>query len=115
MDRDFVEAMLGARTDKSARDRLNEIGFEFIQRYGFGKRSPYGFDEETAFIREFSLGHDGKWLSLDGCSGRNPLEVYEPPKPIMYSSHNIDNSSEAQALLGLVDIWVEYSNVLPSA
>lgn len=100
---------------KSKLSRENYQKFQELPRklMGFPKLEPYIFHKDTCFIRQINLeAGDGKWLSLDdACGGAEP----DFDKPIVYSTHNFDyktTSSEVVILLGLFDLWIEYSNLL---
>jgi len=109
LDRDFVEKVISLHVPLEGQRRMNELGSEVIRRFGHKNTlTPYLFDKDSAFVRNFSLGENGAWLSVDNCQGKSPLEIYKSPKNIPFSSHNVNNSSQAYALMSLVDMWASY-------
>lgn len=112
VDREFVREMLNTPLSKKGQSAMNDLGYALIKRRGCHWLAPYTFDSDNAFVRQFSLGENGVWLALDGCSGGNPLEHFSTPDPIKYSSHNIEGLNQAHLLMSLVDLWVEYRDTM---
>ena len=106
LSREFTSEMLKLRIGTEGQERLNELAVEFV--FGWYKCSqptPYYFREDTALINQFNLNlGKGEWLALDGCFGKNPLEVHKGL--IKYESHNLESITDAYALMALVDFWV---------
>ena len=107
---EFAEEMFNAELSREKYRRMQELPKELM---GFQNHEPYIFHENTCFIRQINLNAgDGKWLSLDdACGGSKP----DFNKPIKYSTHNFDyrtTSSDVVKLMGLFDLWVEYSALL---
>ncbi len=109
LDRCFALEMIAAKVPKKLQDRMNVLGEELNQKIGYSYPSPYDFHKDTAFVSGFYLGSNGIWLALDDHLGAEPLSE---DRPLQYSSHNVDASRDAYALMALVDMWVEYSEVL---
>jgi len=109
LDRKFAREMLEVTLSEKYRNRLNEMANETLQRKGEKWVDPLRFYENTALVTNFYIGNNGTWLELE-----NPLNVKEnisqSNEPLVYTSHNVDSSREAIALMALVDQWVTYSD-----
>lgn len=104
--------MLNTNLDSNNSKQMNELGKELLERRGHKWNNPYDFYSVSALIIQFNLGENGVWLAIEGTSGKSPLEIYCEPKPISYCSHNVDTPKQAQSLMALVDMWIEYSDIL---
>jgi len=111
LDRDFAKEMIKAEIPMEKQNITNKLGYEMLKEKGHDWHHPYFFYGDTAFVIQFSLGENGVWLAVDGLYGESPLKVYKSDN-IEYSSHNVDNLSQRNALMALVDLWVEYSDIL---
>ena len=60
------------------------------------------------------MGNNGVWLAIDQSNKRSLLEYPDEKELIKYSSHNVDNSKQAYALMALVDWWAEYADIIKS-
>ena len=106
----FAEKMFNLELSEDKYQKMQELPKELM---GFKYPDPYIFHKDTCFIRQINLNAgSGKWLSLDdACGGAKP----NFDKPIKYSTHNFDygtTSSDVMILMGLFDLWVEYSKLL---
>jgi len=104
--------MLDVNCDVDTLKRVNELGSELLKKRGHNWINPYSFYESSGLVNQFYLGEGGVWLAIDGTFENSLLEVYSESEVIRYSSHNVDNSKQAQSLMALVDMWVEYSEIL---
>jgi len=108
LDREFAQEMLSIKLDEDLRQKMNNL----MKEIGSSSFNPsYLFFKDTAFVLQFSLGEGTKWLAVNETYGKNPLEVFREG-PIRYSSHNINNSTDAYSLMTFVNIWVKYSDSL---
>ena len=111
VDREFIEQAMSLQMNPEKQQNMIRLGRETIKRQGYDSGTPFNFEGETYLVRQFDIGSNGKWLTLDGCSGENPLLIFKEG-PIKYSSHNCDYSSDVHALMSLVDLWVEYLDIV---
>jgi hypothetical protein len=111
LDRTFAKEMLAAKIPREKQKRMNELALETLIRQGFNWPGPLTFYEDRGLVTQFYIGRNGVWLATN-CENINSLFKKDENKHIKYYSHNVDNSSQAYALMALVDQWVEYSDVL---
>lgn len=111
LDRDLASLMLEIELSPAKKDGMNRLGCETLGRLNYANHSPFEFFGNSCFVTQISLGRVGIWLAVDRTNGRNPLEIYKND-PIIYSSHNSDTSRDANALMSLFDLWIEYSDIL---
>jgi hypothetical protein len=107
LDPDLALRMLSTELDSRTKENLKKLGLETIVRMGYNYPEPYLFYGNSWLVQEFDIGNNGKWLSLDSSQRLDNIRI-----PLKYSSHNVDTSKEAYALMALVDRWVEYFNLL---
>jgi len=110
LDPGFAKEMLESKLTKENYKRMQDLPRRLMN---FPRPEPYIFHEDTCFVRQITLhGGDGKWLSLDdACGGKVP----DLSKPVKYSTHNMDcrtTAAESVILMGLFDLWIEYSAFL---
>ncbi|MBU2104807.1 MAG: hypothetical protein KKF67_03470 [Nanoarchaeota archaeon] len=110
LNSEFAEEMFNSKLSKEKYQRMQKLPKELM---GFQNHEPYIFHENTCFIRRINLNAgNGKWLSLDdACGGAKP----DFAKPLKYSTRNFDyrtSYSDVVTLMGLFDLWVEYSGLL---
>ena len=110
LNSEFAEEMFNSELSREKYQRMQELPKKLM---GFRNPEPYIFHQNTCFLRQINLNAgDGKWLSLDdACGGLKP----NFNKLIKYSTHNFDyktSSSNVMTLMGLFDLWVEYSELL---
>ena len=110
LNSEFAEKMFNSELSKEKYQRIQELPKELMD---FKNPEPYIFHNNTCFLRQINLNAgDGKLLSLDdACGGAKP----NFDKPIRYSTHNLDykaSSLDVLTLMGLFDLWVEYSELL---
>jgi len=110
LDPEFAKEMFNSELSSERYKQMQNLPKKLM---GFTKPEPYIFHEGTCFIRQINLDPgNGRWLSLeDACGGAKPN--FE--KPIKYLTHNFDyrtTSSDVLTLMGLFDLWVEYSEYL---
>jgi hypothetical protein len=112
LDSDFAREMLGLKLSPGVLGQMKSLGLETASRFGFNYPEPYNFQENTGLITGFYIGKNGTWLS----TSRDLLyELEHSPKsdkPLEYSSHNIDSTNEAYALMALFDRYVQYAGTL---
>lgn len=113
VNRDFVKQTLDLNIGSEMQRNMTRLGRDILKRYRQDSGTPFIFDGETYFVRQFDIGRDGKWLALEGCYGKNPLETQEGP--VKYFSHNCDYSSDVHTLMSLVDQWVNYFETVKKA
>ncbi|HIH10565.1 TPA: hypothetical protein HA241_00060 [Candidatus Woesearchaeota archaeon] len=111
LDDRFAEEMIKTNLSQSVQERMNGLGTDLTTRLGHSWLSPFTFYESTAFVSQFSLGQNGVWLVVDNYFKKEQLE---DKKAVRYTTHNVDNSSQAYALMALVDLWVSYADTLKS-
>ena len=104
---EFAREMFNSKLSSKNYQRMQELPKKIM---GFSKPEPYIFHKDTCFIRQINLNAgDGKWLSLeDACCGAEP----NFDKLIKYSTHNLDyrhNPEDTLTLMGLFNLWIEYS------
>ena len=109
LDREFAKIMVSKKLDDKKILRFNNFIIERISKRAFNPHII--FYKDTALAVQLNTGYGGVWLSVDNTNGRNPLEVYVN-KPIEYSSHNVDTTSNRDVLLRMMDIYVDYSDLI---
>ena len=109
LDREFAKMMISKKLDSEKNQRLSNFIRETISKMAFNPHIL--FYKDTALAVQLNTGAGGVWLAVDRTSGRNPLEVYVS-EPIKYSSHNVDTTSDRDVLLRIMDIYVEYSELI---
>ena len=114
LSRDFCREMLETKLSREIQIKTNNLCLEVSERFGFNYPEPVTFYEDTAFISQFYLGNNGVWLAIDQSNKRSLLEYPDEKELIKYSSHNVDNSKQAYALMALVDWWAEYADIIKS-
>lgn len=112
LDRQFAEGMLETKITLDKQNRMNEMANETMKRFGAHGTFPLVFHEDSALVTSFNLGERGRWLVMDDDSKLFLLNKTDKERCISYSSHNVDYSSDAYALIALVDQWVEYSGII---
>jgi len=113
IDRNFAREMLETKLSLEDRIRVKQLLLEVSERFGFNHPEPVDFHEDTAFIKGFYLCSGGVWLTADGLF--DPLSLKENIRePVKYSSHNVNNSKQAYALMALIDWWAEYADTIKS-
>ena len=110
LNSEFAEEMFNSELSRKKYQKMQGLPKELM---GFRDPEPYIFHENTCFLRQINLNAgDGKWLSLDDtCGGAKP----NFNKPVKYSTHNFDyrpSASDVLTMMGLFDLWVEYSDLL---
>lgn len=108
-DRNFVLEMMNTKLANDRQIQFNKLANEFFPNFKL-PIMPYKFHENTCFIRGFEISGNGRWLAGD-CPPENYLKE-EAYKPIIYSSHNVDDSYDAYQLMALVSLWVDYADNL---
>ncbi|MBT4604191.1 hypothetical protein HOC01_00990 [archaeon] len=110
LDRTFAKGMLETKLSPDATRTMNQMGTELLKGFGHNCPTPYIFHEDTAFVDQFYLAENGVWLARD--DSVSVLTNDTSVNTIKYSSHNVDNTSQAHSLMALVDMWVEYADTL---
>lgn len=110
LDKAFAEEMLAAQISSERQGQMNKLAYDFLEHRRLRNRNHFIFHERTALVTEFSLGHEGRTLSVGAPDPAQILSMREGP--LKYDSHNIDDSSNQSLLMILVDLWVEYSEEL---
>ena len=108
----FAHEMLTTRIPLDIQKRFVELERETAQSFGFNYREPIDFHDDTCMATGFYIGQNGKWLTLDVNQIEALVTRANPDRPLIYSSHNIDTSREAYALMALFDRWIAYSDNL---
>ena len=112
LDYGFAQSMIAARPPLSAQQRMNELGKQALQKRGVRWPDPYTFHENSALINQFYIGGNGVWLA----ASRADIDALQTrDNPLLYSSHNVDCSKDAFALLTLVDLWAAYADQLTTS
>jgi len=105
----FAEEMFNSKLTEQKYKMIQDLPKNIM---GFRNPDPYFFHKGNCFLRQITLhGGDGKWLALDNLGGRNP----DFNRPIKYFTHNLDyrpSASDVKTLMGLFDLYVEYSELL---
>ena len=109
LDSEFSKEMIKTNLSQDAQERMNGLGTDLTTRLGQRWLTPFTFNGNTAFVSQFSLGQNGVWLAVDDYFNTSSSD---DQKPIKYTSHNVDNSSQAHVLMALVDLWVSYADTL---
>ena len=113
LSRGFAKKMINISLTQKEQRQMNIRGAELLDRLGYTGSSPYQFHKDTAFVRHINLdGGRGTWLELEGQYGKTPDFSIE--KPLTYTTHNMDCSSDTLGLLSLFEQWIYYSDVLKS-
>ncbi|MFH1589493.1 MAG: hypothetical protein ABIB43_02920 [archaeon] len=113
LDKDFAFKMINAKVGPEAQHAMYEKISEYLKKKYFNYPTPLDFYEDTAFISGFYIYGNGVWLATDRHE-RNSLLKNTLDYSINYYSHNVDNPGQAHALMGMVDVWVTYSEGLLS-
>lgn len=109
LDNEFAQMMVSKKLDEKKGLRLNEMIGERISKRAYNPHIL--FYKDTALAIQLNTGAGGVWLAVENTSGKNPLEVYIN-KPIKYFSHNVDTTADRDVLLRMLDIYVEYSDLI---
>ena len=75
VDREFVEQTMSLQMSQEKQQKMIRLSRETIKRQGYDSGIPFNFDGKTYLVRQFNIGNNGKWLTLDGCLGENPLLI----------------------------------------
>lgn len=108
-DRKFVIDMMNAKLTDERQINFNKLANNFFPNFKL-PIAPYKFYENTCFVRGFEISGNGRWLA-----GHCPPENYlkeETSKPVIYYSHNVDDSYDAYQLMALVSLWIDYADNL---
>lgn len=111
LDAAFVKEMAGTKIAPTHQGNMQRLGYETLQRLGGISRTPYDFLEDTALVRGFHLGVDGRWLTTEA-KASELMFANQTDTPVEFHSHNIDTLHQQRRLLALVDQWVEYAPLL---
>ena len=109
LDREFAEMMVSKKLDGEKILRFNNFVRETISKRAFNPHIL--FYDDTALAVQLNTGSGGVWLTVDSTYGKNPLEVYVD-EHIKYSSHNVDTTADRDVLLRMMNIYVEYSDMI---
>lgn len=104
LDRDFAIRMLNSKTAPEERFNLNQIANEELKKHRIATSDPFEFYNNSLLVNQFNIGQGGRWLATVTLEWINETST----EPVKYSSHNIDSSADAYALLGLFGKWIEY-------
>ncbi|MBU2503478.1 MAG: hypothetical protein KJ879_00275 [Nanoarchaeota archaeon] len=111
LDRKFAREMFEAKLIPRMQMRMNELGTEMLDRLRYHGASPYIFWGDTALITQINLDAGrGTWIEMESTYGQIPN--WSERKPLKYTTHNMDSSSDTLGLLSLFDMWVYYSSEL---
>ena len=110
LDRQFAREMFEVNLGAERQRKFNRQAQEMLEKLKYLRAEPYIFDGNSALVREFHAGRNGVWIALDGQFGR-PIN-FSFQQPLIYSSHNCDNSADFFALTSLISYWVSYNEVL---
>jgi hypothetical protein len=107
LDPEFAKDMLTSNLSSDKSKRIQDFANEQLKKSNYDYPTPYIFNGDSCLVNQFYIG-DGKELGIDS------LIKFESnfDKPIKYFSHNVDYSSDAYALMKLVDLWVKCSEVI---
>lgn len=106
LDADFAQNVQEISIPQDYQKNLNSFSEDILEDHNFRYPSPLRFYQDTFLATGFHIGNNGTWLSTEDL---NDLEQNES---IEYYTHNIDNSSEAYALIALFDNWADKAAVL---
>ena len=106
LENKFAEKLLASKI--GAERQMINYAREVVKERGINYPEVYIFHKDTAFVSEFHIGHNGKWLSLERNMGIMP----RADEKYIYHSHNADSSSDAYALMALFDMWGSYADFL---
>ncbi len=99
LDKEFAKEMFNSKLSPENYQRMQCLPKELM---GFTNPEPYRFHGDTCFVRQINLHvGDGKFLSLENaCGGAKPNFDYRT------------SSSDVLTLMGLFDLWVEFSECI---
>ncbi|PIN74180.1 hypothetical protein COV20_01025 [Candidatus Woesearchaeota archaeon CG10_big_fil_rev_8_21_14_0_10_45_16] len=120
LDGEFAQKMIEANIPRERQNRINRMGTELTRSLRQDHPFPYTFQEDSPFVTKFSIAGKGVGLSIDrvidkaieNVMGNRVEESFRESKPIVYGSHNVDNSMQAYVLMALVEMWVRSVNLL---
>ncbi len=112
LNRDFAREMILSKILPEKQKRINELASEELKRLGISWISPYAFHQDSGFINRFYIGQDAR-LTANHQDIIDILQNKEPDKKtIIYNSYNVDNQSQAYALIKLFNMWIDFSDVI---
>jgi hypothetical protein len=106
---EFAREMYDSALSVEKYTRMQSLPKELMR---FSASEPYIFLKNTCLISQINCdGGEGRWLSLDDALGGAEPDFR---KSLSYSTHNLERatSSDVVTLMGLFDLWVEYSGLL---
>ncbi len=112
LNHEFANEMINSRLSRKDYLSLQELPMETM---GVQIKEPYIFYKDTLFLKQINLrARDGKWLTLENFQGEEKSAFRNQLK---YSTHNLDyrpSERDIEILLGLFDLWIEYSPIIKS-
>ena len=112
LDTKFAKKMINVKISAENQNRFNLIGNRELEIMKVKWENPYHFHENTGFVKEFYIGHNGVWLATNYQTVDSLLKNDKNLKEIKYFSHNVDTRAESHALMVLFGKWIEYSDIL---
>ena len=110
LDRDFAKEMIQSKVPAERQTIMNKLANEELKKWEINWSNPYNFHEDSCFVSQIYMGQNGVGFSTDHHTIDELLNGKESPKPIEYTSHNVDVPKQAYVLMSLFDKWIEYAD-----
>ena len=112
LDKDFAYKMIQAKIPIENQDRLNKLANRELEKMKVTWKNPYIFYEDSCFVKEFYIGHNGVGLHTNYQTLDSLLKNDESLNVVKYYSHNVDTSRQVFELMNLFGKWIDFSDVL---